>query len=406
VPLSLPAVIAIVLIALGAAPQTRGPQARSEQTRVAQAPKIAPASGRSVYLDILERYRRGDQGAAVKALHELPDGHSANFVFGELERMTDRGSEMGNRAAESEFRQQRLADGWRVAFPVAAAIHLEAGYSLMELGQSGRGSDHFEVARLLVDYPRFEQVMEGRPEVLGRHAQLRRDIYFGILWTLQAERPLALLEEHLVRMRKPFAADADLALAQGSLEEYWSSNLVIRTTRAPTTTQAANGWRRATQAMRLKNAEDRFRIALKIDPQLAEARMRLGRVLQQRGKLREAHAELEAVLNQPDAPAVVRYLASMFLVDVLEAEGQTAAAYTRVRELVTRFPDCQSVRLAMSRVYEARGDRASALRALEPLWKEHGQRKCSDPWWSYQLGQLWRMPFLIEQLRADAREAR
>jgi DNA-binding SARP family transcriptional activator len=96
----------------------------------------------------------------------------------------------------------------------------------------------------------------------------------------------------------------------------------------------------------------------------------------------------------------------MFLADVLEAEGNTAAAFARTRDLALRFPECQSGHLAMSRAYEARGDRASALRALEPLWKEQMQRKCVDPWWAYNLGQVWRMPQLFEQLRAGAREAK
>jgi tetratricopeptide (TPR) repeat protein len=369
-------------------------------------PKIAAASGHSAYLDILERYHRGEYKEAVRALNALRDGHSSNYVFGELERLTDRASDMASRSAASEFRQQRLADGWAIAFPVAAAIHLETGQALMQLGQAERGAAHLDVARLLVDDPRFEQVMEGRPGIVKTHARLRRDIYFGILWTLQAHRPLDLLEQHLLRMRKPFAADPELALAQGSLEAYWGSTLVLRTTRAPTTAMVGDAWRRSTQARHLDEAADRFRLALKLDPQLAEARMRLGRVLQLRGKLPEARAELEAVLAQPVAPAVVRYLALMFLVDVLEAEGHTDDAFQRVRALVTRFPECQSGHLAMSRFYEARGDRAAALRALEPMWKDQNDRQCSDPWWIYDLGQLWRVPALFEELRAGARAAR
>ena len=138
---------------------------------------------------------------------------------------------------------------------------------------------------------------------------------------------------------------------------------------------------------------------MKLDPQLVEARLRLGRIQQQRSNLSEARAELEAVLGQPAAPALVRYLAVMFLVDVLEAEGHTDIAFERMRALVTRFPECQSAQLAMSRFYEARGDRAAALRALEPMWKEQSDRKCADPWWIYDLGQHWRVPSLILELR-------
>ena len=391
-----------LIVGLLIGPGDTSPLAQSARARQT----IAPASGQSVYLDILERYHRGEHSDAVKALIALRDGQSSNHVFGELERMTDRAMAMGNQAAESNFRQERLADGWAVAFPVAAAIHLEAGYFLMQGDKREAGAAHLEVARLLVDYPRFEELMAERPAVMKSHARLRRDIYFGVLWTLQTDYPQARLEQHLVRMRKPFAGEAELVLAQGSLEEYWGASLVLRNTRPPTATMMATAWRRSTQGMRLGNAEDRFRIALKLDPQLAEARMRLGRVLQLRGKMAEARKELEAVIDQPGAPATIRYLASMFLVDVLEEEGNKAAAFARIRELVGRYPDCQSGRLAMSRIYESRGDRAAALRALEPLWKEQSERKCIDPWWAYNLGQVWRVGPLLEQLRAAAREGR
>ena len=69
---------------------------------------------------------------------------------------------MRSRSAESEFRQERLADGWAVAFPVAAALHLEAGYVHMALGPGERMGKHLEIARLLVDYPRFENAASTR----------------------------------------------------------------------------------------------------------------------------------------------------------------------------------------------------------------------------------------------------
>ncbi len=153
-----------------------------------------------------------------------------------------------------------------------------------------------------------------------------------------------------------------MALALGHAEEYQSSSTVIRALRPPTALMASGPWRQATQEMRQKSAEKHFREALKFDSSLVEARMRLGRVLQQRGLMQEARTELEAVFSQPDAPAAIRYLASIFLVDVLEAQGNPAAALARARDLAARYPDCQSAHLALSRAYEARGQRAGAFR--------------------------------------------
>jgi hypothetical protein len=168
----------------------------------------------------------------------------------------------------------------------------------------------------------------------------------------------------------------------------------------------AGAWRQGMQQMRLKRAEKHYRDALQFDASLIEARLRLGRVLQRRDLLPEARTELEGVFAQPDAPAPLRYLASMFLVDVLDAQGHTAASLARARDLVTRYPECQSAHLALSSAFEARGQRAAAISALAPLWKEEASRTCADPWWSYYLGQSWRIPALFGSLRERVRGAK
>ena len=147
----------------------------------------------------------------------------------------------------------------------------------------------------------------------------------------------------------------------GLYEEYQGSSAVIRVLRPPTALMAAGPWRQNAQQMRLKSAEKHFREALKFDSSLVEARMRLGRVLQQRGSMQDARTELEAVFGQQDAPPAIRYLASMFLVDVLEAQGNPAASLARARDLAARYPECQSAHLTLSRAYEARGQRVAAL---------------------------------------------
>lgn len=214
------------------------------------------------------------------------------------------------------------------------------------------------------------------------------------------------LAQHLARVIGEFPSDGLVALALGTYEEYQSSSAVIRASRPPTAVMAAGPWRQNTQVMRLKNAEKHYREALKIDSSLVEARLRLGRVLQQRGMMQEARNELEGVFSQPEAEPAIRYLASMFLIDVLEAQGNSAASLARARDLVTRYPECQSSHLAFSRALEARGQRVQALAALAPLWKEETARRCADPWWSYYMGQARRAPTLFGSLRERVRGAK
>jgi tetratricopeptide (TPR) repeat protein len=267
------------------------------------------------------------------------------------------------------------------------------------------GADHLHLARQIVDSPRFSLVMRITPDLKEQQTRFRRDIYLGVLWTLQADHSNDRLVTHLQRLLDEFPDDADVMLAFGSFEEYQSSGPVVRELRPPTAVMAAGPWRRNMQERQLKRAERYYRDALKLKPSLHEARLRLGRVLQLRGLLSEAQAELLASL-EPGSPATIRYLASMFLADVLDAQGNGAAALARVRDVVTRFPGCQSSHLALSRIHESRGDRAAALAALEPLWKEQPARDCVDPWWGYHLGQIWRVLALVDSLHARVRDAR
>jgi hypothetical protein len=71
---------------------------------------------------------------------------------------------------------------------------------------------------------------------------------------------------------------------------------------------------------------------------------------------------------------------------------------------VKRWPECQSAHLALSRAFEAAGDREAALGALQPLWRPEAERKCRDPWWLYDDGQSWRMHKLVEDLRVSVKE--
>jgi hypothetical protein len=89
----------------------------------------------------------------------------------------------------------------------------------------------------------------------------------------------------------------------------------------------------------------------------------------------------------------------LFLGEVLEDQGDKAGALARYQDTVKRWPECQSAHLALSRAFEAVGDREAALGALQPLWRAEAERKCRDPWWLYDDGQSWRMRKLVEDLR-------
>ncbi len=80
----------------------------------------------------------------------------------------------------------------------------------------------------------------------------------------------------------------------------------------PTTASRLDTQRLTMRGRFLAKAEEYHREAIARDPALAEAHVRLGRVLQQRGKLAEARAALEAA-RRLESPSEIGYLATLFL---------------------------------------------------------------------------------------------
>ena len=376
----------------------------------------------SPYLDLIASYRDASgetpaanevRAKAVAALTALPEGHSVDHALHEFERLALRVGGDENPGRLSGGRRTMLENAWEEILPAAAVMHLEAGYFLRESNDVDRAIGHLSIARAIVDWQPWALVMRLRPDIGARHAALRRDIYIGIVWTLQTFRMLEPLEQHLNRTREHFPDDAMVRLAFGSLEELRATSLELSLTRQPeqVTRLPRVSWLRGAQKVRWEKAEEYFRSALKADPSLTEAHLRLGRVLRLRGKLKEAHQELEAAVagarresGLVPMPAfgpsmVVPYLGDMFLAEVIEEEGGAADALTKYQDVVRRWPSCQSGLLALSRAYEARGDHKAALEALRPLYREQSKRVCVDPWWAYNLGQGWRFGPYIRDLR-------
>jgi tetratricopeptide (TPR) repeat protein len=135
----------------------------------------------------------------------------------------------------------------------------------------------------------------------------------------------------------------------------------------------------------LREAENLFRKALKVQPDHLEARIRLGRVLGLRGE----HAEAEGLLRKAAADAMeplLQYYAQLFLGAERETLGDRAQArdlYGRASQL---YPDAQSPRLALSLLSARDGNHKEALAAMKTVLALPGDARM-DPWWSYYRAQ-------------------
>jgi tetratricopeptide (TPR) repeat protein len=106
-------------------------------------------------------------------------------------------------------------------------------------------------------------------------------------------------------------------------------------------------------------AEAAYRRAVELDPDHADARVNLGRLLHEKGKPAEAEPHYRAVLKcGPHA------VASFNLAVVLEDLGKEDDALLAYQQAIAADSDCEDAYFNLSRLYERRGERASALRAL------------------------------------------
>jgi tetratricopeptide (TPR) repeat protein len=379
-PLPLPELIAVVLIALGPVGMSGlpGPVARTHASTGSSSAAPGVVAGAPSYREILDRYRAGAFAEAVGDLLSDPHAHSAAIVMRDLELIADKDA----------------------VLPAAAAMHLEAGYEALRRADETRGGGHLEIARSIVTWGRWDDGSRGQDEA-RRRAALRRDIDLGLLWTMQTYRWTAMTSPHLRRLGELYPRDPDVLVALGWFDELRSTPLVRNLNhRAPD--PDADVVPRETRKKLRNSAIEHYRAALSEDPVHAEASVRLGRVLQLQGDLKQAREAFEdAVVLEP--PMVMHYLGSMFLAEVMEMQGDAEGALARYQAIVARWPGCQSAHLALSRAHAARGERDAASRVLAPLWREPLERACRDPWWIYGLGQAWRYGGLVESLRARVR---
>jgi tetratricopeptide (TPR) repeat protein len=354
----------------------------------------------SPYLDVVERYRSGDHLRAVEEVIGFPISGVRERARRDLNGLPCQ--LLTGLADCAKARQQkplefaRVIDVWTATLPAAAALHAEAGITAQKTGRLDAAAVHHRLALELSDM--LVALVPATVAGLAERAAVRRQVWLLSIWLLQLRLDLKELEMLLLKARQAFPGDALVLLASGAYHEVQARPyLLLEASEGRQGNLAA--WRREERTWRLKNAADGYREAITVDATLAEARLRLGRVLALEGRLDEAHIEL-ARAAELTSDARWRYLASLFRAAAYEAGGKADAAQPAYRAALELWPASQAARMGLSRSHAERGDWAEARRELDglpPPGTELADR--ADPWWAYDFGQAWRLESGIVELR-------
>ncbi|MEO8360017.1 MAG: tetratricopeptide repeat protein, partial [Vicinamibacteria bacterium] len=202
---------------------------------------------------------------------------------------------------------------------------------------------------------------------------------------------------------KTYGSDAPLRMALGIAAE---AGAFFTLTPAPQSPGGGAAMARQAGAIRARirelqeDARQAFDRAVTADPQLTQARLRLGRMQWRLGQAENARASLEMVLAKTD-DADLQYLAHLFLGRVLEDKGKLAEAEQHYRAAVGLQPLSETSAVALSHALYLRGDFEGARQALATGLEAAPKRVAYDPWVSYLVTQTNQGNVILAKLRGD-----
>lgn len=344
-------------------------------------PPGAPAQTATVlsseYGDMVRRYTAGDQVAALAFLRGWSESRIREHVEGLKEAVVS--------IRKCPGCPTRLAFSH---FPIRAALLLHADGEVQQQlsppeseqvpvcgsGPHGLAVEHLATILLLIDPDAGSFVKRA---YLGMAGQAMWSHCFGEAsgWARSG--------------LKHFPKDPSLLLAEGVALE---ARAFFTLAPAPPVMGLTPASLRKREALKAElrdlreGARQSFEEALSKDPNLVEARLRLGRMLWRLGRPEAARAALEEVLAK-HAEAPQQYLAHLFLGRILEDRDEVAAAEEHYRVALAMQPLSEIAAVAVSHARFLQGDVEGARSQLSAGLEAVRTRRDFDPWMPYLLPQ-------------------
>jgi tetratricopeptide (TPR) repeat protein len=204
-----------------------------------------------------------------------------------------------------------------------------------------------------------------------------------------------------------FPRDPDLLLALGStLEE--KATLAALPSGSPTLLSGFRRTRGVTdptgdRTRWFDEAERILAAAVTADPQMVEARIRLGRVQWRLAKDQLALHTLEEAVRR-SGPPPFPHLAHLFLGQALERVGRMSEAVPHFEEALQLEPESQCAAVALSHARLVSGDALGARRFLEETLVHARRRGERDPYWDYPASNAGSADGTLLALRREAHQ--
>jgi tetratricopeptide (TPR) repeat protein len=225
-------------------------------------------------------------------------------------------------------------------------------------------------------------------------------------WTISIARMLlvggdaGIAERILNRASERIANDPAILLALGTVKETQGSRIVAEISGGRIDDPALAARPRDAY---LTAAQAAFEKVIKLEPNHAEAKLRLAQVLVMKGDDGRAYSLASEVLGNKPAPAM-KYLALLVSGGVLERSRQLDAAAKMYLDAILSVPSGQSAYLALASILHRSGQSSEAGSVMERLFSQGAVGTNADPWWTYPLGLDLSMDKQFEEYRNAVRK--